>query len=78
MNYKTYRKNLVTHMHQLLMFSLGSRDSNVIKKIDQELHRLKNEVAYIDEMTESQQNEQRQTITIIIESRMKFINKSDL
>jgi hypothetical protein len=41
------------------------------------LHRLKNEIAAIEGLTESQQHEQLNTITMTIESKLKFITKSE-
>lgn len=73
MTFKNHRAVLVKHMHLLMMYMLDSTNPDDVRKIDQELHRLKNEIAAIDDMTECQRYEQRETITYTIESRMKFM-----
>jgi hypothetical protein len=77
MTYKNHRNVLIKQMHLYLLYMLESRDPDDIRKIDEELHRLKNEIAAIEGMTESQQHEQRKTIAVTIESKLKFITKSE-
>jgi hypothetical protein len=77
MTYKNHRNVLIKQMHLYLLYMLESRDPDDIRKIDEELHRLKNEIAAIEGLTESQQHEQLNTITMTIESKLKFITKSE-
>lgn len=77
MTYKNHRNCLVKLMHSYLLYMMENNNPDDIRTIDEELHRLKNEIAAIDAMTPSQQHEQRQTISILIESRIKFITKTD-
>jgi hypothetical protein len=73
MTYKNHRNVLIQQLHLYLLYMHESRDPDDIRKIDEELHRLKNEIAAIECMTESQQHEQRKTLMMTLESRMKFI-----
>lgn len=77
MTYRNHRNNLVKLMHVYTVYMLESNNPDDIKKIDEELHRLKNEIAAIDAMTPSQQHEQMKTLTLTIESNLKFITKTE-
>lgn len=73
MTYKKYRDSLKQQMYGYMLYMMESRNPNDVKKIDDELHRLKNEIQCLDDLTESQLHEQRKTVTHIIESAMKYL-----
>lgn len=75
MNHNTHKQRLVEQMHSYVMFMLGCGDPDDVNKLNAELQRIKGQIEDINKMTESQQYEQVQTITIIIESSMKYVTK---
>jgi hypothetical protein len=72
MTYKKHRDDLEKLMYGYILYIDESQDPDDISKIEYEIRRLKNEIQCLNDLTESQLHEQRKTITLTIESCMKY------
>lgn len=78
MNYNTLKYRLREQMTSYLLYMLETKDSNEINAISDELTRIKSEIETINKMSESRRHEQVKTIDMVIESKIKHLNKSEL
>lgn len=72
MTYENYRKELLKQAEALNAFLDTVTDAIQAAKIESEIRRLLSDAARIKEMHTLEARKQRQTLTIIVESRMKY------
>jgi len=72
MNYNTYKKQLTDQMQAYLLFMLDCDDPDDASKLHAEVHRLKDRIDEINRLHYTQQRKQLQTVTMTVESGIKF------